>query len=217
MFISRFEKGKYMLEVQIKTALPESCVLGAIKEILNCSVMKIEGLTRIDDNVKGLLNVKAKKVENILKNLPSYCEGIATSSQEAKVLIREHTCLLALSIIDSGCLITNANINENEIIWSVICDDESFLSLMRELEEIQVDHEILYKGKPDSKEKKPGVTYREEEILRIALDKGYFDFPKKIRLEELADLFGIAPSTLSEILRRGQKKILERYFGSIRH
>ncbi|WP_081423301.1 helix-turn-helix domain-containing protein [Archaeoglobus fulgidus] len=57
------------------------------------------------------------------------------------------------------------------------------------------------------------MTYREEEILKIALEKGYFDFPKRVKLEQLAEFFGIAPSTLSEILRRGQKKVLEKYFG----
>nr|WP_244372844.1 helix-turn-helix domain-containing protein [Archaeoglobus fulgidus] len=47
----------------------------------------------------------------------------------------------------------------------------------------------------------------------MALEKGYFDFPKRVKLEQLAEFFGIAPSTLSEILRRGQKKVLEKYFG----
>ena len=30
------------------------------------------------------------------------------------------------------------------------------------------------------------MTYREEEILKLALERGYFDFPKRIKLEELA-------------------------------
>ncbi|MDK2876499.1 MAG: hypothetical protein PWQ22_909, partial [Archaeoglobaceae archaeon] len=59
---------------------------------------------------------------------------------------------------------------------------------------------------------KSEITFREEEVLRFALEKGYFDFPKKIRLEEIAEHFGIAGSTVSEILRRAQKKILEKYF-----
>lgn len=198
-----------MLEVQIKTSLPKSCALGALNEILKNSILKIEGLTRIDNNVKGLLNVKTKKVEDVLTNLPSYCEGVVLSSQEVKVLIKEHTCLVAYPILKSGCLITNAELVGKNIVWSIICDDGSFLSLMKMLDEAEVDFEIIYKGKPGEKSE---ITYREEEILKIALEKGYFDFPKKIKLEELANHFGIAPSTLSEILRRGQKKILEKYF-----
>jgi predicted DNA binding protein len=200
-----------MLEVQIKTSLPESCVLGAIKEIFKESITEVEGLTSINETVKGLLNVKAKKIEDIIKNLPSYCEGVTLSSDSAKVLVKEHTCLLAHSIIGSGCFITKATIKDNSIVWNVICDDDGFLDLMRSLEECEVEFEILYKGKPLEGDKRTKVTYREEEILRIALEKGFFDFPKKIKLEELAESLGIAPSTLSEILRRGQKKILTKF------
>ncbi|RLG39068.1 MAG: bacterio-opsin activator [Candidatus Alkanophagales archaeon] len=199
-----------MLKVQIRTPLPESCVFGAVKEILRNSVMKIEGLMMIDKNVKALLRVKANKVKDILADLPAYCEGVAVSSQEAKVLVREHTCFVALSILEAGCIITDAEIDEREVIWSIVCEDEAFLNLIRGLEESEIDFEIVYKGEP---EKESEVTYREEEILRLALERGYFDFPKRIKLEELADYFGIASSTLSEILRRGQKKVLEKYFG----
>jgi predicted DNA binding protein len=200
-----------MLEVQIKTSLPESCVLGALNEILGQAIMEIEGLTEFNDEIKGLLSVKAKRIEDLVENLPSLCEGMSLSSKEAKVLVKEHTCLLAHSILASGCLITKASLEGKEIVWNTICDDESFLRLMKNLEESEVSFEILYKGKPEAGKSK--ITYREEEILKIALEKGFFDFPKRIKLEELAEIFEIAPSTLSEILRRGQKKILKEYFG----
>lgn len=199
-----------MLKVQIRTPLPESCVFGAVREVLRSSVMKIERLTMIDKNVKALLRVKASKVKDILADLPAYCEGVAVSPQEAKVLVREHTCFVALSILEAGCIITDAEIEERDVIWSIVCEDGAFLNLIRGLEESGIDFEIVYKGEP---EKESEVTYREEEILKLALERGYFDFPKRIKLEELAALLNIAPSTLSEILRRGQKKVLERYFG----
>ena len=132
-----------MIEVQIKTSLPDSCALGALNEILKNSVLKVESLTKIDSSVKGLLNVKAKEIKNVLANLPSYCEGVALSSQEAKVLIKEHTCLVAYPILESGCLITNAELIDRNIIWSIICDDSSFVSLMRMLDEAEVDFEII--------------------------------------------------------------------------
>ncbi len=199
-----------MFEVQIKTPLPESCCLGGIKEVLKTSVAKIEGLSRNDESIKGLLSIKTEEVENILDSLPSFCEGFVSSSQEATVLIREHTCFLALAILESGCLITNAELDEDEVVWNIICDEESFLDLMKSMERSQIEFEILYKGRPD---RKSSVTYREEEILRMALEKGYFDFPKRIRLDEMAKNLGMASSTLSEILRRGEKKVLMKYFG----
>ncbi|AGK60505.1 HTH DNA binding domain protein [Archaeoglobus sulfaticallidus PM70-1] len=198
-----------MLKIQIKTKLPENCALSTLKEISKEVTLKIEGLTISKNRIKGLVNLKATKVGEILENLPSFCDGLAVSQKEAKVLIREHTCLVAYPILESGCIITDVDFDKQNIFWDIICDDDSFITLIRNLEDYDVDFEITYKGKPESDEK---ITYREEEVLRIALQKGYFDYPKKIKLEELASYFGIAPSTLSEILRRAQKKVLERYF-----
>lgn len=198
-----------MLEVQIKTTLPENCALGTLHEIMKNCIVKVEGFAKKDGSVKGLFRVKGE-VENILPKLPSYCEGVSLSSKEAKVLVKEHTCLVAIPILESGCVITGVDINGSEVVWSIICDDDAFYTLLQKLE--GVDFELMYKGKPTGKDE---VTYREEEILKIALEKGYFDFPKRIKLDELAEMLGIAPSTLSEILRRGQKKILEKYFKSL--
>ncbi|HPT73414.1 MAG TPA: helix-turn-helix domain-containing protein, partial [Methanomassiliicoccaceae archaeon] len=56
------------------------------------------------------------------------------------------------------------------------------------------------------------LTMRQEQITRMAFERGYFDHPRRIGLKELADQFGISISTLSEILRKGQRRIMQRYF-----
>ncbi len=200
-----------MLKLQIKTPLPDNCALNAIMAIEKEAIVEVQGFARADEKIKSLVSLKARKVEDIIKNLPSFCDVAAVSPAEAKILIKEHTCLVAHPILESGCIITGVDFNEKNITWSVVCDDESFVKLVRTLESYDVEFEIIYKGQPESED---DVTYREEEVLRIALEKGYFDYPRRIKLEELAAHFGVAPSTLSEILRRGQKKVLERYFST---
>ena|GEM_PF-485731 len=207
LFLSSLPNILLMFEAQIRTPIPSSCALGTLREI----IMRVEGITKMKEGVRGVFRVKARDIKKILSDLPSQCEGVVVSPHEAKVFVKEHTCLVAHFIIDSGCVISNAEIQGRDIFWSIVCDDESFLKLVRDLEKEGVDFEILYKGKPESSSK---TTYREEEILQMALMRGYFDFPKKVKLEELAEEFGIAPSTLSEIMRRGERKILESYFGS---
>jgi len=56
------------------------------------------------------------------------------------------------------------------------------------------------------------LTAREENILKIALEKGYFEFPKKITHRQLAKIVGIHPAMLTEILGRGQKLVLQQHF-----
>jgi len=53
------------------------------------------------------------------------------------------------------------------------------------------------------------LTERQKAILSIAVSMGYFDFPRKVSLTALSKAVGVKPSTLSEILRNAERKILE--------
>jgi predicted DNA binding protein len=60
------------------------------------------------------------------------------------------------------------------------------------------------------------LTKRQEQVTRMAFERGYFDFPRRIGLKELATMFDVSTSTLSEILRKGQRRIMMRYFSEHR-
>lgn len=55
------------------------------------------------------------------------------------------------------------------------------------------------------------LTTRQNEILLAATKLGYYDFPRRTSLTELANQLSIKPSTLSEILRRAESKIAHSY------
>lgn len=58
-----------------------------------------------------------------------------------------------------------------------------------------------------------GLTPRQEEILQFAYSNGYFEYPRRIRLRDLSLIFDVSSSTMSEILRAGQRRIFSEYFG----
>ena len=49
-------------------------------------------------------------------------------------------------------------------------------------------------------------------MLKLAFEKGFFESPKKIKLDDLAKILGVSKSTASETLRRAIKKVVMRYF-----
>lgn len=57
------------------------------------------------------------------------------------------------------------------------------------------------------------LTARQLAILKSAMEMGLYDFPRRITQDELASRIGIKPSTLAEILRRAEKKILGDFLG----
>jgi predicted DNA binding protein len=56
------------------------------------------------------------------------------------------------------------------------------------------------------------LTERQEEVLLTAVRMGYFDFPRRIRTRELADMLGMSQASLTEILRRAVKKLVMEYY-----
>ena len=56
------------------------------------------------------------------------------------------------------------------------------------------------------------MTPRQEHVLKSALELGFYDFPKRINFEELSIALKVSGSTLSEILRRAEKKIIIEHF-----
>ncbi len=58
-----------------------------------------------------------------------------------------------------------------------------------------------------------GLTLRQKEILQFAYSNGYYEYPRRISLRELSKIFDISSSTMSEILRAGQRRIFSEYFG----
>lgn len=55
------------------------------------------------------------------------------------------------------------------------------------------------------------LTDRQREVLDTALRKGYFEVPRECTLEDLAMSLNADKSTVSEVLRRGDAKILKWY------
>jgi len=56
------------------------------------------------------------------------------------------------------------------------------------------------------------LTENQERIFWLALKSGFFDYPRQIGMAELAAKLGISAATLSEIMRRGTRRLLEHYF-----
>lgn len=56
------------------------------------------------------------------------------------------------------------------------------------------------------------LSSRQEAVVRVAWQLGYYEFPRKIRLTELAARVGVSKAALSQALRRGEGKIVARHF-----
>lgn len=112
--------------------------------------------------------------------------------------------ILSKYIVSQGTVISDS------IAWTIILDGYSELKkLLKEF----IDSKIEVKVMKVVKVKQGSIiTARQEQIVKIALETGFYDFPRRITLRKLAEKLNVSPSTLSEILRRAEKNIIETYF-----
>lgn len=118
-------------------------------------------------------------------------------------------CTVCKEVAKSKCFLESVSINSKESAqWTILGNNDSFKELTRALEREKIPFEVKLRKALEDRDL---LTTRQEQILSFAFERGYFDFPKKLGLKELAAQTGIRTSTLAEILRRGQKKILGEY------
>lgn len=56
-----------------------------------------------------------------------------------------------------------------------------------------------------------GLTEPQRETLRVALERGYFDVPRRVNLQDLAEELGVSDTAVSQRLRRGIETILREF------
>jgi predicted DNA binding protein len=59
-----------------------------------------------------------------------------------------------------------------------------------------------------------GLTNRQREALTLAISRGYYESPRQVTTQELAEELGISQPSMSSLLRRGERQLLTASLGS---
>ncbi len=125
------------------------------------------------------------------------------------LILGETSGSVSSNIMLSGCFFRSIRKNGPKVIWNLIAPQKSNAQeLANLLEAVGIPFNLvrlvpLTNGN--------GVmTARQEQILKVALDGGYFDRPKGIGVREIAKELSISTATVSETLRRAIRQVLEQ-------
>ncbi len=118
-----------------------------------------------------------------------------------------YKCLACSMLAGSKCHLISANgTSEGRVLWRIMTSDrDDVKKLVSKLNDAMFNAELL---RLTSITEHEVLTRRQEEIIMMAFEKGYFDTPRKVKLKNLAQTTGVSQATLSEILRKGQKSIV---------
>lgn len=138
------------------------------------------------------------------------CSVMKASKNSYLAMVMNNDCALAQIVAGSGCILTSAVPQDDDNIeWTVLAPgkgyvrnmvsrlrDEGFTASVTSSTSISVDS---------------ALTDRQEEIIEYAIQNGWYDSPKRIKMDDLCQKFGCGKSTMSVLLRGAEKKLLSRY------
>ncbi len=203
-----------MLEAVLQCPQPHGWIETAV-ERFSGTVEILDSKMLPNDSVEHLFDIQVRPaiVQDLLSALKLdqdliNIETVKSKSGHVYGSASSLRCTVCKEVAKSKCFLASVDVTSEGARWTVIGNDDSFGELLAMLERRKIPLEVKMKRSLEDSEL---LTARQEQLLAVAFKKGYFDFPKKVRLEELAAFADVKTSTLAEILRRGQKKVLGEY------
>ena len=162
----------------------------------------------------ALIEIQHYKIEDILeeiKNHPSVLEFSLLEREENKIKFNVKTKdpYLLYSVIKCGVLVNfPVNVRDGYAYWRLIATRERIDELLTLFDKKKMNYKLLRIGNApyEISDDKNKLSLEESDILEIAIKLGFFEVPRKISLEELANQLGKSKSALSVMLRKIIKK-----------
>ena len=202
---------------RVKIKFPEEIWISQIFKNYKDLQMEISYFLPYDiENSIGnaLIEIQHYKIKDILeeiKNHPSVLEFSLLEREENKIKFNVKTKdpYLLYSVIKCGVLVNfPVNVRDGYAYWRLIATRERIDELLTLFDKKKMNYKLLRIGNApyEISDDKNKLSLEESDILEIAIKLGFFEVPRKISLEELANQLGKSKSALSVMLRKIIKK-----------
>jgi predicted DNA binding protein len=181
-----------------------SCQIGAYSKKSGWGLVTIKGddriLDKILEEIRNHQSVGGVEVKTREKGSISFIVDV----------VRCKPCEMLIK--SKAFMVFPVDIKKGRMKWLLITDDNRTIGeISDKLEEegydVKIERITVFEGKNI-------LTERQEEVIQAAFSSGYFDYPKRTGSSKLAIRLGISVSTLSEIMRAAQRRILAEYLRS---
>jgi predicted DNA binding protein len=206
-----------MTEVVLAVTMPDSWVR-QISGQYDVSVRILDCVPASGEGGRSLFEIEAGEAdtEAILESMrahPDIEKVDVTAIEEDRILgsVVTRKCSSCRMIMQSKCFLQGArSLKDGRVELRVAGGAKGSLQdLLENLRKDGCSVELQRIGRDDADSV---VTRRQEEVLQKALAIGYFDYPRRGGLKELAREMGVSQSTVAEVLQRGERNIIEQYF-----
>jgi predicted DNA binding protein len=143
-----------------------------------------------------------------------FVKHITESGKATTAWFNTEGCDVCNAILSNGSFLISAkHIKGRIIIYSFVAPSfNAYKDIISTFEKRNIKFKILEIRKFRSES--TTLTEKQERVLWLALKMGFFEYPRKITMLQLSKRLGVGLSSLSEILRRGMRRLTEDHFDS---
>lgn len=208
-----------MTSATLTITLPEHVWVAQISRDFPEANFRVLNAIPGDDVGFALLRIDSDAVDEILDEMaehPQLTSRDVIYRQDSMATVHFETThpLLLLSAKHSGITLElPVDIQNGRATVDVTGNRARLSELGKQLEKFGLDYEI--KRIEASPLPEQVLSDRQAELLRAALEAGYYDTPRETSLTELAEGVGIAKSTCSEILQRAEGAVIKEFLQNL--
>ena len=173
----------------------------ALNQTAGCSLIKI-----VDRDGAHAEELK----DRFYSNINGECSIVKVGSNQYLATVMNNSCELSRIVAESGIFLTSARpITDDLIEWTVWAPNgtyiRNFLKRANDMGYHITRHVIT---DPDAEMK---LTSKQEDIIKYAVDNGYYEIPRRITIDDLCREFSCSKSTMSVVMREAENKIIGLY------
>lgn len=141
------------------------------------------------------------------------CPLIKSRQGQYLALVTNRACPLAMVVSGSGCILTSAYPRTDSLIeWTLIGPTSGRIhDLLRTMREEGYEFKLV---SSEAVRDMPVLSPKQDLYFTTAWEAGYYDIPKRISLDELAENLGCCKSTLNVTLRAAERNVFELYMAA---
>ncbi|WP_418280236.1 helix-turn-helix domain-containing protein [Halorubrum sp. DTA98] len=208
-----------MAQARLLVDLPDGPWVADVSRAFPDTRFQVLTATPGDDAGFALVRITSSDLDAVLTAMRAHetlaeVSVMANDGDVATVQIEAGTPLLLVAAQRSGVPIEMPVAIERGVARiDITGDHERVAEFGRQLRAIGLEFDVEYVQQRIN----PGgsLTERQRELLFAAVDRGYYDVPRRTTLTELADHVGIAKSTCSETLQRVERTIVREFVSDL--
>ena len=203
------------MEVVLSIRTPEGWI-AEVQERYQASI-KILGCKHTEQGFEDLVEVGAPNgaLRRVLEGIQASRHVVSANVMQigvdrAVAIVKSQMCRVCHSFLSPDVFLRGAVTRPDATSeWTLtIAGTDALRRVIKSLH----DAEILVRVKKIAKlDRMDLITARQEQVLSIAMQEGYYEFPRRIKQTDLAGKMGMATPTVSEILRRAERKIIGEF------